>query len=187
MHSHIIILTWWIRLFDHRSTNNNNKIWPQWLTTSRTMGASEIFRISAANALRRFNNSNFSIWVQMPLTFEHLRFRTVYISPTLSRLTVLRVNVIIIQTSSNLDNNNLNKYLWTTLLWLLTRLLLCLMDQMVEWFYHPDKATTTRNLMHLHLAVITKKHSLLVRSQGSLRTSWVAMEAPLRQHRCPIS
>ena len=187
VHSHIIILTWWIRQLDHRSTNNNNKILPQWSATSRTMAASEIFRTSAASELRRFNNNNFSISEQMPLMFEHLRFRTASISQILSLLTVLRVNVITIQTNSNSDNNNLNKSLRTTSQLQLTRHWLERTFRTAQWFYHLVRATITLNLMLLPLVVITKKHNHLERSQASSRTSWVTMEAQLHLHKCLIS
>ena len=151
------------------------------------MGASEIFRTSVANASRRFNNSNCSIWVQMPQTSELLPFRTVCISQTLSQLTVLRVNVTTTQTSRNLDNSKLNKCQQTTSRWQPTRRWLGQTAGMEGWSSLHVRATTTRNLMRLRLVVITKKLSHSVKSQVSSRTWWVAMEALLLLLRCRIS
>ena len=153
------------------------------------MGVSEIFRIFAANASRRSNNSNCSIWVQMLQMSVPLPFRTAYISQTLSQLTVPRANVITIRTSNrNLDNSKLNKCRQTTLQWRRTR---HWMDRMAAgtegWYCLPARATTTRNLMRLPLGGITKKLSRLARSQVLSRTSWVAMEALHLLLRCQIS
>jgi hypothetical protein len=152
------------------------------------MAASEIFRTSAASALRRFNSSNFSIWVQTPQTSGLLPFRTDYISQTLSLLTVPRVNVITTQTSrSSLDNSKLNKCQRTTSQWQQTRRWVGRTAVTEGWFCRRVRATTTRNLMRLPLEVITKKLSHSEKSLGSSRTSWVAMVALLLLLRCPIS
>lgn len=152
------------------------------------MEASEIFRTSAASALKRFNSSNCSIWVQTPQTSELLPFRTDYISQTLSLLTVPRANVITTQTSrSSLDNSKLNKCQRTTSQWQQTRPWVDRTAATEGWFCRSVRATTTRNLMRLPLAVITKKLSHLEKSLGSSRTSWVAMVALLPLLRCPIS
>jgi hypothetical protein len=151
------------------------------------MGASEIFRTSAASALKRFNSSNCNIWVQTPQTSEHLPFRTDYISQTLSLLTVPRVNVITTQTSrSSLDNSKLNKCQRTTSQWQQTRRWVGRTAATEGWFCLRVRATTTRNLMRLRLGGITKKLSRLAKSQVSSRTSWVAMEALLLLLRCRI-